>query len=498
MRGNPCAQPVLPGCTAKAQNFECDSTRCTRKVFDYTGSLNLNESVVWTHKSCACNELVALKQRHQVDDGARPRNGVGKLLVEALKPYRRRVWPVSYRAVVERYTGGKRKIAERAYESLQKDSLTSKDAKVRMFLKDDKYHTSKLGAPRCIQYRDKRYGITAARFYNALEHEMLKSVNIVHGQETSNRCFAKGRNQLERASDLFAIWDDFVDPVALSIDHSKFDAHCNVELLKVANKHNSLCLPKCYRTQFRDLAKAQLLNKGVTTNGTKFTTIGTRMSGDQNTGSDNSLINLAMIRHWLNSQGVVGQMYIDGDDSVVVVESRDVSKLDVKRFGIYGMSTKLEATSTVFEHIDFCQCRPVFDGQRYRMVRNPLRVLARLPWIVKKQPPARDLQWLKSVGMCELSLNCGLPVMQAIAEKLIALSPKKYVVTPLHHLAKGEVMKPWKVKACPITLEARISYAEAWGISVEQQREYENVQFVPVESHPMITFMDWGGERPYQ
>ncbi len=498
MRGNPCAQPVLPGCTAKAQNSECDSTRCTRKVFDYTGSLNLNDSVVWTHKSCVCNELVALKQRHQVDDGARPRDGVDLLLVEALKPYRRRVWPVSYFDVVNRYTGGKKKIAERAYESLRKDPLTKRDAKVRMFLKDDKYHTSKFGAPRCIQYRDKRYGITAARYYNALEHEMLKNVNIVHGQETENFCFAKGRNQLERANDLLKIWNSFVEPVALSIDHSKFDAHCNIQLLKVANKHNSLCLPKCYRNSFRQLAREQLLNKGVTTNGTKFTTKGTRMSGDQNTGSDNSLINLAMIRHWLSSQKVVGQMYIDGDDSVVVVEAKDVSKLDVKRFSIYGMSTKLEATSTVFEHIDFCQCRPVFDGVAYRMIRNPLRVLARLPWIVKKQPPARDLQWLKSIGMCELSLGCGLPVMQAIAEKLIALSPKKYVVTPLHYLAKGEVMKPWKVKSYPVSAEARISYAEAWDISPEKQLEYENICFTEVSSHPMIKFIEWGGDRPFQ
>lgn len=500
MGGHPCALPVLPGCAAKAQNPECDSTRQTRKLFDYqTPSMTLqklNEGVVWTHKSCVCNELVALKQRHQVDDGARPEKGVCSLIVQALKPYRVRVYPDSFEQVIDRYSGGKRAIAVRAYESLQRDPLTPKDAQVRMFLKDDKYHTSKMAAPRCIQYRDKRYGITMARYYNALEHAMLQSVNMVNGVATGNRIFAKGRNQLERATDLRQIWDSFVEPVALSIDHSKFDAHCNLALLKAANKHNMMCLHKTYRHKFSKLAAQQLLNKGKTANGTKFETRGTRMSGDQNTGGDNSLINLGMTLDWLKSQKVQAQLYIDGDDFVCIVEKRDAGKLDVKKYAKYGMSTKLEGTTDMFEHIDFCQCRPVFDGERWRMVRNPQRVLARLPWVVKKQPIARDLQWLKSIGMCELSLNLGLPVMQAVAEKLIQLSPKKYIVTPLHHLAKHEVVKPWKALPKPVRYEARLSYETAWGISPAEQLDYESMTFGEVVSNPMRTYIEWGGERP--
>lgn len=500
MGGHPCALPVLPGCAAKAQNPECESTRSTRKLFDYlTDSQDLqklNESVVWTHKSCVCNEIVALKQRHQVDDGARPEKGVGLLLVQALKPYRVRVYPESFEQVIQRYTGGKRAIAERAYQSLQKDPLNPKDSAVRMFLKDDKYHTPKMCAPRCIQYRDKRYGITMARYYNALEHAMLQSCNMYRGVATTNRLFAKGRNQLERASDLRQIWDSFIEPVALSIDHSKFDAHCNTELLKAANKHNAACLPKAFRGKFKKLAAQQLVNNGKTHNGTKYRTTGTRMSGDQNTGGDNSLINLGMTLDWLNSQKVQGQVYIDGDDFVCVVEARDVGKLDVARYSKYGMSTKLEGMTDMFEHIDFCQCRPVFDGERWRMVRNPERVLARLPWMVKKQPEARDKQWLKSIGMCELALNLGLPVMQAIATKLIKLSPKKYIVTPLHYMAKHEVMKPWRATPVEVRYEARLSYERAWGISPQQQLDYEKLEFGQVVSNPMSTFISWGGERP--
>jgi len=499
MRGSTCAHPTLPGCTAKAQSCECESTRYTRKVFDWqTESLyHLNDSVVWTHKSCACNELIALQQRHQVDDGTRPDASCTSRLVKALKPYRKVVKPISYEAVIAKYTGGKRAIAQRAYDSLQVDPLdVRKDSEVRMFLKDDKYHTSKINIPRCIQYRSKRYGITAARFYSALEHGMLQITNTCRGVSTDNRVFAKGRNLTQRGADLRAIWDSFDTPVALSIDHSKFDAHCNVALLKAINKHNSHCLPKYCRRQFMKLARAQLVNRGKTANGTKFVTVGTRMSGDQNTGSDNSGINCGMLLDWLRVIGASGQLYIDGDDSVVIIESTDLHKVDMSLFKIYGMSTKLEKVSSVFEEIDFCQCRPVFDGVAWRMVRDPYRVLARIPWIVKKQPASRDAQWLKSVGMCELSLNMGLPVMQAVAERLIELSPKKYIATPLHYTASNEYIKPWRAEPRPITAEARASYERAWGISPQEQREYEKLTIGAVTTNIVGIFESWGGERP--
>jgi len=220
------------------------------------------------------------------------------------------------------------------------------------------------------------------------------------------------------------------------------------------------------------------------------------MSGDQNTGSDNSGINFGMLLDWLQVIGVNGQLYIDGDDSVVIIEFADLNKVDMSLFKTYGMSTKLEKVSSVFEEIDFCQCRPVFDGVAWRMVRDPQRVLARIPWIVKKQPVSRDAQWLKSVGMCELALNMGLPVMQAVAERLIELSPKKYIATPLHYTASNEYIKPWRAEPRPITAEARASYERAWGISPQEQHEYEKLAIGGVTTDIIGIFESWGGERP--
>lgn len=326
---------------------------------------------------------------------------------------------------------------------------------------------------------------------------MLQRTNVVGGVHTTNRCFAKGRNLTQRAMDMRAIWESFRDPVALSLDHSKFDAHYNLGLMKVINQFNASCFSKYHRREFVKLARAQMYNKGTTRNGTKFFTVGTRMSGDQNTGSDNSEANFMMTTDWLNQLGITGQLYVDGDDEVVVIERSDLGKVDVTRFSEYGMNTKLEGVTDVFEHIDFCQCRPVFDGVSWRLVRNPLRVLTRLPWLVKAMPPSRDAQWLKSIGMCELALGVGLPVMQAIACKLIALSPKKYVVTPLHSQAKGEFMKPWRAEPCSVRPEARASYERAWGITPEEQLQYEALDFMPVTSNIHGVFEDQGGERPY-
>lgn len=477
---------LLPHCSHRAKTSECVDKRETHKVFDYTIP-RLNESVVWTHKGCVCNELVALRERHQLDTGAR--YSAPKSLVfhnmESLVFKQGEGFPSldrnSFGAVISHYTGAKRKEYERGAASLLVEPLDLKlDSRIRMFLKDDKYHQWDFKAPRCIQFRNKRYGICLASYLQPIEEFVYQLQD-----DSGSRVFAKGRNLSERAADLRAKWENFVDPIALCLDHSKFDCHVGVELLKQEHRFYESFFPG--DKKLKGLLHAQLVNKGSTRNGTTFKTVGTRMSGDQNTGLGNSILNYGMLHEYV--KGVNAAFYIDGDDSVVIVERADVKKLDITCFKQFGMTTKLEVAEE-FERVDFCQGRPVFDGVSWHMVRDPRRVIARLPWVVKRSHLPIINRYIKSVGMCELALNIGIPVMQPLAAALIKFGSGEYIKTDRHYLAKLSKIKPWHAREVPIRQVTRESFAKAWDIPIEEQLELEKVVLLKPEVDVLAMLYD--------
>jgi hypothetical protein len=468
--------------------------RATTKLFDYAGCQA--DFSIYTHKGCVCNEKIALEQRHQVDDGTRytSRNKLRRFLRPIIRP----VVPTTEEHIISRCAGGKKLLMTQAQETLESTPIKSSDGDVKMFLKDDKYHDAadlaellgqsdpiKYTPPRCIQYRNKRYCLRLATYLHAIEQAVYQ-VNDISGTPT----FAKSRNQTQRGEDLHAKWQYFANPKALLLDHSKFDAHVGIELLELEHWYYNKCIPS---EELRTLLSYQLDNKGYTKNGTRYRTAGTRMSGDQNTGLGNSLINYALLRAFCSYYKLEACYYIDGDDSVIIIN--DVGKhYDLGFFEQFGMKTKLDSTLN-FSDVEFCQCRPVFDGTNWRLVRNPYRMLARMPWTVKDNKqlgPKYVAKYLASIGRCEVALGMGLPIGQFIGQQLARLSNKSTRVD-LQYVANREYVKPRNATFVPPSNMARESYAAAWGIPVEQQLEIErwevNLDIKPVdvnEEHPFI------------
>jgi hypothetical protein len=418
-----------------------------------------------------------LKNRHQVDDGSRFDKRVYTKLKQQALTLVEHCEPITKLSVANGYSGAKRQAALEAIASLKEEELGPRDARLKMFLKDDKYHTDEMKAPRCIQYRDKRYALTLAQFTYPIEHK------IYNRKHEGLRRFAKGRNLEQRAKDLRAMWDSYGNPMAWLLDHSKFDAHVSVELIKIATALNSACYKHSGQHDYvRWLMRMQIDNKGITKNGTKYRTRGTRMSGDQNTGLDNSTLNLSMIELVLKWCGVKGSVYVDGDDSVVVLDQKDRHKLNIKLFSRFGMKTK-EEFAYCFEHVEFCQTRPVWNGSKYIMCRNPDRVLSRCNWTVKKFPMAKDACYIKSVMMCESALNQGLPVMGPLSSRIVPQLNvnKRYKVmdTELDYMVKALGKDRGTLyTTLDVSEESRLSYQEAWGIDVLTQLELEAMEMV--------------------
>jgi len=239
--------------------------------------------------------------------------------------------------------------------------------------------------------------------------------------------------------------------------------------------------------------KMQELNCGSTKNGTKYVTPFTRMSGDQNTGSGNSLINYAMTYALEKALGIRMCYYIDGDDYIIFTERSNMCYVRPEWFEQFGMKTKVEGVSDFMEGIEFCQSRPVFNGKGYTMVRNPIRMMSRLNWYVGKIHPKHRENYLYSVGLCELSLGMGLPIGQFLGDKLAKMGGK-YVVTPSHYSANKMAYKPGKAKLIEPSLTVRTSYELAWGITVKEQLDYEQMSIV---SPHLTNFADDFEEEPY-
>lgn len=436
-----------------------------------------------------CNELVALKQRHQLDDGLRY---VSKSnLSRHLRPFIKTVSPCSEDTVIAHSAGAKRKLLLSAKSSLEVYPIQPEDGAVKMFLKADKAHVftdgnPDFGAPRCIQYRNKRYCLRLATYLHPVERELYKKLDI-----SGTPIFAKGRNLVQRGQDLWAKFQHFRNPTIICMDHSKFDAHFGVELLRLEHKFYKSMFPKCDREELSRLLEMQINNKGSTKHGTKYRTRGTRCSGDQNTGMGNSLGNYCMLKDFADHNGWEACFYVDGDDSVMIVEG-DV-EVDPKFFKQFGMATKVDVVTKEFQDMEFCQTRAVFDGVSWRMVRNPARLLARLPWAVQQVTPQCRGKYLRSVGLCEIALGVGLPIAQHIGEKLSKLG-KGYMVTGNHYMASKEYIRPTRARLIEPTMEARMSYARAWGISVEEQLRIEAVEIELPELGDLRTF----DEVPYR
>jgi len=448
------------------------------------------EGTIVTHSDCVCNEMRALHHRHQKAAPAPSAEGLRKLDRKVREMFldgvEERIIPKPRERVLDHYTG--RQLAEftRALRSLRERPVAARDAEVKMFLKDDKYapEYARIKAPRCIQYRDKRYCLELARYLQIIEGRVYAAED-----EFGHRLIAKGRNHHQRGSDLLAKASEFADPYYLLLDASNFDAHVSSGLLKIEHRVYKGLTKRSARQRLRWLLKQQLVNRGRTKNGTTYTTPGTRMSGDMNTGLGNSILMAGMLGSYLDDSGVKGAVYVDGDDSVVVIDQSDVCKLlPVKEYFLtFGMEMKYEATSELSQ-VDFCQCRPLWVDGSLVMSRDPRRVLVRPLWTTRTMGRALAGRYLRGLGLGEVAVGWGQPLAAALGKQLYALGEGKPWSYEYHPGMKAR--EYGRIDSPTPSFSTRMSYFETWGVSPEEQiaieRSISQMRRAPTSSADFI------------
>lgn len=418
---------------------------------------------VTTHASCICNELRALYNRHLIDRSLPEYNkyfvkDAARLVFQEF--HFENLQPCSYWEIIRRYSGPKRSAYMRAYDDVKLLGFQKQWAAVQMFVKPDKYPIGDAAgkAPRAIQYRRPAFNLMLAKYLHPVEEWFYSQLS-----PGGFRFVAKGLNNVDRAILLKEQASTFNDPCFILLDHSAFDSSITVDHLKLCHQFYAKLIKS--RTLQR-LLRCQLKNKGYSKNGIKYIVRGTRMSGDFDTALGNSLVNYVALRSWLKMAGVRGEMMLDGDDSIIVVERSQLHRLDPIHFPKFGFTTKMQVVYTLSE-VEFCQAK-YLDCQPPRFARNPLRALSRLNISVRNYHGPGWYRYLAGVGCAESAVSVGVPILETVGRKLARLHKVPIFDTETWYKAStsGTV--------AAITPEVRDSYYQAWGIPPDRQVAIES------------------------
>lgn len=377
-----------------------------------------------------------------------------------------------------KYPPSKRKRYLDALDQVLTNGIDEDDAFVTQFVKCEKVAPTKINPdPRSIQFRAPKYCVMLASYLKPMEQFLYQMKLRSPHCKSYTRVVGKGLNQVERAELLQRKLENFSDPVILSLDMSRFDQHVSLEALEIEHSVYLHSNPDPY---FRQLLSWQLHNKVRSKLGFRYKTRGKRMSGDMNTALGNCVQMIAMVSGAMEELNVWFDIMDDGDDCLLIIESRDldlvVAKLPAMML-LCGHELKIEHIAHSMNDVEWCQSKPIYDGTKWKFVRNPFKVmsgaLVGVRWFGIK--PKTRLEYLSGIARCELVLNSGVPVLEEYAKALLRNSrgadPKfdqtsgewwRYI-RELRHLDDPQ----------PISQEARLSFAHAFGVSVTSQIEYE-------------------------
>jgi hypothetical protein len=439
----------------------------------------------FAHYNCSHNQLAALRNRVLADVPLPSVEGIKVLrrTARSICKFLPTVPPAGWFDMPNHYHGHKRAKYLRAVEDVLQTGYNRSHAKIQMFVKFEKLDSRKHNPdPRAIQFRHPRYCVALGRFLKPMEAYLYR----LHGDGVTlpaTRMIGKGLSSDERAQLLVHKINRFSDAVVVSLDASRFDLHVSKELLEV---EHLVYLHMNDDPELRELLSWQLDNVGVTSMGIKYKCRGRRMSGDMNTALGNCLLMIIMVATFM--EGRVYDILDDGDDCLLIIERGDLPwVLDNvhKTFLTYGMEIKIEKIAYTLEEVEWCQCRPIrVSHDKVKFIRNPYKVFSTALCGTKyfTQEGARR-KLINTIGMSELVLNLGVPVLQEYAQALMrnAETTKSFSLDHLEsyfHRLKRELkalnLKHLvRVNPIPITHEARVSFHKAYGMSPAVQLDTE-------------------------
>lgn len=379
-----------------------------------------------------------------------------------------------FAAILKTKDGRKKKRYWGGINKYQEFGISGKDTRITMMPKLELYEEEKIlvKEDRGIQYRSTQYNAALARQLWNIEHR------LIHLHDGPNRMVMKGLQPDERFRHILCGTETFKDPVFFLLDHSRFDAHVNPALLALEHSVYRYC--RRGNPELKRLLRWQEKNCGYSFGGIKYAIKGKRMSGDVNTSLGNTILNLCMLRAWLRHHRVRGKIFLDGDDSVVVVE-REAS-VGLRDFAGFfeklGMVTEGEMVED-FWKVEFCQSRPVWIDGQVRACRDPLKVISTVGICAGSHDDQTMREIVAATCKCEFALNgMNMPVV----------SPYVHRVFERTRTTRNQLANSWRYKAeffglnwredvkftPDVSEESRYWFWRTWGITPGEQLMMEH------------------------
>lgn len=399
--------------------------------------------------------------------------------------------PVSQQEFVDYYQGPRRRLYQSAVDGLAIKAVQPRDAHLKTFIKAEKLNFSNKfdPAPRVIQPRNPRYNVEVGRYLRPLEHKLYDSIDKLFKSPT---IFSK-YNCVDQATQLRTKWDKFRKPVCVGLDASRFDQHVSDQALQFEHSLYNMV----YKSKFlAKLLSWQIHNHGVA-NGSdgwfRYFKKGSRMSGDMNTSMGNKLLMCLMAKAYLDSKNFDIEFVNNGDDCLMIFEGIHLAKIsDLQSyFQSFGFKIVLEAPVYEFEHIEFCQTKPLLTTSGWRMVRNVKTCMSKDVTCVNLGHNVQQYRvWLGKVGQCGATAAAGVPILQSFYKMLQRFGIEGKLD---NQGAKFDCEYAWHNKyikglgglSTTIDDETRYSFWKQTGICPDMQVEMENYFDVSV----------WGGDK---
>lgn len=435
------------------------------------------------HTNCSHNEIAALLKRSLAPTTlAGPSERLPVIRVFASLARIARSWggcKWSHLETAESYTGLLRRRYLEAEASLRVDGpVRGQDTILKAFLKAEKFGYRKYGKPRMIFPRSPRYNLALASYLKPFEHWLwgyLTGRRLFGGSNT--RVVAKGLNAVQRAGLINRKFKSFANCVCFEVDGSTFEAH--VDTWQLQKEFSVYLAAHGGDPDLQALLDRQLVNRGYTSNGVRFSREGGRASGDFNTGMGNSLIMLAVVVAVLKHLKVRFDVLVDGDNALVFLSEEVSSRVRAcfaplaTRFS--GHEMVLERPVRRLEEVRFGQSAPVeIATGKWTMVRDWIKVVSQMTSNhAHINEPRFALPYLRGVAMCELALNAGVPVVQTLARTILEQTEGvKAVDASFYRDYEALGVEIGKLRADRFkepTAVARTSFEAAFGVEPERQ-----------------------------
>lgn len=464
------------------------------KKYEYLGGLvEQKHTVLNCSVANVATTIVARVLKYQLPDGTledllepdwKKVEALGKVITDLTKhaPHSQPMSREAYAA--SQGTARKVRRMEEALASLRLEPIQREDSELRAFGKREKL---KFGKPlRIIQARGDRYLMDLGRRIKPLEKGLYASINEAFGYVV----VMKGLNGVQRGQCVWEMWDEIPNPVAISVDLSKFDASTHKWVLQQEHKAYTQCAPG--DTTLAKLLRWQLKNKGraVCEDGViKYGRSGGRMSGDANTSLGNIVICTAAHKLYAEEQGIPFRLANDGDDSVIIVSEKHARRYTQGLQAFWealGYHIRVDGITREFSEIDFCQSRPVNVAGLWTFVRNPSNAIQKD--LLNPSCPRDSTEraaWYHAVGSGGLTQGACLPMYSAFYAMLKRMG-KANKINYQWRAAMEKSAKYTRTGLVGTLVEegTRVSFYQAFGIPPWRQAQFEdacnNFEFNPI------------------